>query len=59
MSNSKKGGATPADAKKARLAAQLRANLQKRKAQSQSRRAGAADDRQDGLGQSDSGKDRT
>jgi hypothetical protein len=36
--------------RKARVAEQLRANLQKRKAQSRSRRAGDADNRPDGLG---------
>ena len=37
------------DTRKARLAAQLRANLSKRKAQARSRRAGEADRRPDGL----------
>ncbi|MFC3321055.1 hypothetical protein [Mesorhizobium cantuariense] len=41
----KKGGANRKD----RLAEQLRANLQKRKAQSRSRRTGDADQRPDGL----------
>jgi len=41
----KKVGATRKD----RLAEQLRANLQKRKAQSRSRRTGEADQRPDGL----------
>ncbi|RWM21758.1 MAG: hypothetical protein EOR73_10125 [Mesorhizobium sp.] len=36
--------------RKTRLAEQLRANLQKRKAQSRSRRTGGADQRPDGLG---------
>ncbi|WP_254027184.1 hypothetical protein [Mesorhizobium ventifaucium] len=36
--------------RKSRLAEQLRANLQKRKAQSRSRRTGDADTRTDGLG---------
>lgn len=36
--------------RKNRLAEQLRANLQKRKAQSRSRRTGEADQRPDGLG---------
>lgn len=36
--------------RKSRLAEQLRANLQKRKAQSRSRRTGGADQRPDGLG---------
>ena len=38
-----------ADPRKERLAAELRANLQKRKAQSRSRRTGAPDARPDGL----------
>ncbi|WP_083246602.1 hypothetical protein [Mesorhizobium sp. SEMIA 3007] len=42
----KKGGTDRKD----RLAEQLRANLQKRKAQSRSRRTGDADQRPDGLG---------
>ncbi|TPK67568.1 hypothetical protein FJ546_03270 [Mesorhizobium sp. B2-4-19] len=42
----KKGGTNRKD----RLAEQLRANLQKRKAQSRSRRTGEADLRPDGLG---------
>ncbi|MEO5760468.1 MAG: hypothetical protein ABIQ51_26845 [Mesorhizobium sp.] len=42
----KKGGVD----RKSRLAEQLRANLQKRKAQSRSRRTGDADERPDGLG---------
>lgn len=45
---SKKGAAD----RKARLAEQLRANLQKRKAQSRSRRTGDADQRPDGVGAS-------
>ncbi|WP_292599633.1 hypothetical protein [Mesorhizobium sp.] len=36
--------------RKTRLAEQLRANLQRRKAQSRSRRTGEADKRPDGLG---------
>lgn len=47
---------SPSDAaarRKARLAEALRANLQKRKAQSRSRRTGQADDRRDGLLTSD------
>ena len=44
----KKGGAD----RKGRLAEQLRANLQKRKAQLRSRRTGEADQRPDGLGAS-------
>ena len=42
----KKGGTD----RKSRLAEQLRANLQKRKAQLRSRRTGEADERPDGLG---------
>jgi hypothetical protein len=38
-----------ADGRKARLAEQLRANLQRRRAQARSRRAGEADLRSDGL----------
>ena len=38
-----------ARARKERLAAELRANLQKRKAQARARRAGAADARDEGL----------
>ncbi|RWP72400.1 MAG: hypothetical protein EOR09_21395 [Mesorhizobium sp.] len=51
-----KGGPSKKDSqpkkadRKSRLAEQLRANLQKRKAQSRSRRAGDADKRPDGLG---------
>ncbi len=37
------------DDRKARLAEQLRANLQKRKAQARARRAGDADSRQEGI----------
>lgn len=47
------GGNGKADsdkARKARLAAELRANLQKRKAQARARRAGAADTRDQGIG---------
>jgi len=40
----------PDDARKARLAEQLRVNLQRRKAQARSRRAGEADLRPEGLG---------
>jgi len=40
---------TDADVRKARLAEALRANLQKRKAQTRSRRAGEADARPEGL----------
>ncbi|PDQ22028.1 hypothetical protein CN311_06280 [Mesorhizobium sanjuanii] len=43
--SSKKGGTDRKD----RLAEQLRANLQKRKAQTRSRRTGGADQRPDGL----------
>jgi len=40
---------TEADIRKARLVEALRANLQKRKAQTRSRRAGEADARPEGL----------
>ncbi|WP_195164591.1 hypothetical protein [Mesorhizobium sp. NBSH29] len=40
---------TREDIRKARLAEELRANLQKRKAQSRSRRTGEADSRPEGL----------
>ena len=40
----------PAAGRKARLAEELRANLQRRKAQSRSRRDGEADERPEGLG---------
>jgi len=42
------GGASKPD-RKARLAEELRANLQRRKAQSRSRRTGEADERPEGL----------
>jgi len=41
--------ATSQEQRKARLAAELRANLQKRKAQARSRRTGAADERPEGI----------
>lgn len=44
--------------KKARLAEQLRANLQKRKAQTRSRRIGEADSRPEGLRTERDGDDR-
>ncbi|TIL25833.1 hypothetical protein [Mesorhizobium sp.] len=47
---SDKGGPSTKADRKSRLAAQLRANLQKRKAQSRSRRTGETDKRPDGLG---------
>ena len=43
------GSAGKADRRKARLAEELRANLQRRKAQARSRRAGGADERPEGL----------
>jgi hypothetical protein len=49
MTKSDKGDQSDAVRRKARLAEQLRANLQKRKAQTRARRAGDADARQDGL----------
>ena len=48
MSDQKSGGAAKAD-RKARLAEQLRANLQKRKAQTRARRHGDADARPEGI----------
>jgi hypothetical protein len=46
----KSGKAKDCDAdRKARLAAELRANLQRRKAQARSRRAGEADPRPEGI----------
>jgi hypothetical protein len=45
----KKGTSGNGDKKSARLAEQLRANLQRRKAQARSRREGAADSRPEGL----------
>jgi hypothetical protein len=48
MNDQKSGGAAKAD-RKARLAEQLRANLQKRKAQTRARRHGDADARPDGI----------
>ncbi|RWN01233.1 MAG: hypothetical protein EOR84_07430 [Mesorhizobium sp.] len=47
---SDKGGPSKRADRKTRLADQLRANLQKRKVQSRSRRTGDADKRPDGLG---------
>ncbi|MEW9807819.1 hypothetical protein ABUE31_17660 [Mesorhizobium sp. ZMM04-5] len=54
----KAGDATGAGAagksdRKARLAEELRANLQRRKAQARSRRTGGADERPEGLGVAD------
>jgi hypothetical protein len=43
------GSAGKADRRKARLAEELRANLQRRKAQTRSRRTGEADERPEGL----------
>jgi hypothetical protein len=44
-----KAGSPPKDERKARLAEQLRANLQKRKAQARARRSGEADSRPEGI----------
>ena len=49
MSEKSASGAGRGDDRKARLAQELRANLQKRKAQLRSRRTGEADARPDGL----------
>src|SRR5690606_5520011 len=57
---SDKGHPTPdlqADRRKARLAEQLRANLQRRKAQARSRRSGEADRRPEGLAAARAGED--
>ena len=48
MRDDKQGAAAKGD-RKQRLAAELRANLQKRKAQAKARRAGEADGRPDGI----------
>lgn len=50
MSSKQKTPSSGADQRKARLAAELRANLMKRKAQARSRRTGDADTRPEGLG---------
>jgi len=50
MSEQKSGSAAKAERKAARLAEQLRANLQKRKAQTRARRLGDADQRPEGIG---------
>jgi len=47
-------GKSPADSRKARLAAELRANLQRRKRQTRARRGGAMDE-VDGLPAADAG----
>ena len=49
MSEQKSGSAAKAERKAARLAEQLRANLQKRKAQTRARRLGDADRRPEGI----------
>ena len=49
MSDQKSGSAAKAERKAARLAEQLRANLQKRKAQTRARRLGDADQRPEGI----------
>lgn len=51
------GGRTAGDDRKARLAERLRANLQQRKAQARARRAGEADQRPDGLAQTQPNRD--
>jgi len=55
----KKDGTGPKgdDRKKARLAEKLRANLQRRKSQARSRRAGDSDQRPDGLEPAHTGKE--
>jgi hypothetical protein len=49
MMRDDKSGAPSKDDRKARLAEQLRANLQKRKAQARARRSGEADSRPEGI----------
>ncbi len=49
MSSTRKTPSSGADVRKLRLAAELRANLMKRKAQARSRRTGEADTRPEGL----------
>jgi hypothetical protein len=49
MSDQKSGSAAKAEHRAARLAEQLRANLQKRKAQTRARRLGDADQRPEGV----------
>lgn len=54
-----KGGRNEsAEARKERLAAELRANLQKRKAQARARRAGAEDRRDEGIAAADPKRDK-
>jgi hypothetical protein len=48
-SKTKTDSSTQKDARKARLAEQLRANLQRRKAQARARRTGEADERPEGI----------
>jgi hypothetical protein len=56
MSDQKSGGAAKAERKAARLAEELRANLQKRKAQTRARRQGDADQRPEGIAAGKSAK---
>ncbi len=58
MSSTKKTPTHGADERKARLAAELRANLMKRKAQARSRRTGEADTRPEGLAASKGDKEK-
>ncbi|GAA2853876.1 hypothetical protein IG197_09035 [Aminobacter sp. SR38] len=53
MSSTKKTPSSGAEQRQARLAAELRANLMKRKAQARSRRTGEADTRPEGLAASE------
>ena len=57
MSSKPNTPSSEADLRKARLAAELRANLMKRKAQARSRRTGEADSRPEGLAASGNDKD--
>ncbi|WP_336055880.1 hypothetical protein [Nitratireductor sp. CH_MIT9313-5] len=49
MSGNKSANQAEQDPRKRRLAEELRANLARRKAQARSRRAGAADERDEGI----------
>jgi len=52
-----KPGTSANSGRATRLAEELRANLQRRKAQTRSRRTGEADERPEGLGAADGGDD--
>jgi hypothetical protein len=59
MGNSSSSGSKDTGPRKARLSEQLRANLQRRKAQARSRRGGKADERRDGIDASDGSRQRS